>query len=454
MSTNLTVQIISMFMVGLIFCFGRSRWHRFDLIDVYILMVGIFFGVYSLIDAYINDLKLFDSAVTALTLIWIIAVAVATWIFSHTLHEKYTRVLKLRYLILQWEHASTHIILLLLGAIIYLTVASFYQYGIISRINFFDMDRMRIILPYWYTSAKNFMQPGLFCVFIASFAKLISNKGKPRIFWSIVSLTSFFASATYGRRDALLLLFMSVILLNNYSKKNLFGKRSIMLFLTVIVLMFMISNIFQNYRNITNSPMAITEGGGVRTILRAALDTDATLSNLQIRMATWKFNYMIINKQVDNYSLVPYGKILWESIKNVVPKLFWPGKPIYDTDEDIAIQYKFLVTDYPSNNFGSAQADFGYLSIVFLPLQMMILFYLISLLILLTKERPTLCTLVTGFSLQYLLNIEQTFTDYFVLIRNITMIIVCYGLCFQILKLLKLKLVIGNAANLEDSGRY
>jgi len=435
MNTNLTVQVISLVLLSLSILFGLGRWRHLNLVDLYFLIVIIFFGLYGFIDALLNDLKFYDPVVFAFIITWIILLAIITWAIWHIFPAKNIQALNLRYLFFLCERTDGSVILIIFGCILALTIISFYKFGVISRINFAELEQFNIVLPYWFTSTKGFVKSSLLCVFIASVAKSAVKMKWKRVFWTSVAILAFALTATYGRRDALILVFLFIIFKFIRSKKNLLIAKNIILVLVSILLMFGFSNLFQNTRRmLSSSAGSLRSLASGKNLINYTLDADATLSNLRNRMVMWKFNYLLFINQEKAYKVVPYGMCLVKSFENTVPKILWPRKKDYDLDYEIASLYKFQLDDYPSNNFASAQADFGYLSIIILPLQMVILFFFLSTLIIYRKRNPTFCVLVIGFSLQYLLNIEQSLTDYFLLLRSIIIIFVSHGILTFIIK--------------------
>jgi hypothetical protein len=154
---------------------------------------------------------------------------------------------------------------------------------------------------------------------------------------------------------------------------------------------------------------------------------DTTLGNLQERMSMWQLNYMIIEKQIYYYGLdIPYGDLLWQGLKNTIPSILWPGKIVTDLDTLMAYQYMLPLTDYPTNNFAMMQADFGYLSVILLPLQLLFVFFSAALLIQASRRHHTLLWLLSGYFIYYLLRIEAQYSDWLILYRNILMVTIVY----------------------------
>ena len=64
------------------------------------------------------------------------------------------------------------------------------------------------------------------------------------------------------------------------------------------------------------------------------------------------------------------GKITWEGIKSSIPRTFWPSKQFVLIDEILAqlYQVKPKEIDIGKNIFGVGQVEFGYFSLIIVPL--------------------------------------------------------------------------------------
>jgi hypothetical protein len=146
---------------------------------------------------------------------------------------------------------------------------------------------------------------------------------------------------------------------------------------------------------------------------------------------------MIIDKQIHYYGLdIPYGDILWQGLKNAIPHILWPDKIVSDLDTLMAYQYMLPLRDYPTNNFAMMQADFGYLSVILLPLQLLFVFLSAALIIQASRHHLTLLWLLSGYIIHYLLRIEADYSEWFVLYRNILTVIIVYLAAYWLFRLL------------------
>lgn len=170
--------------------------------------------------------------------------------------------------------------------------------------------------------------------------------------------------------------------------------------------------------------------------ISAALDARATIDNLKIRLAPWEFNLFILKGHLAGLDKTEgYGDIMWQGLKNSIPRVLWPGKKVVSLNDIIATKYGVRVIDYPKNNYGFLLADFGFLSCILLPLMLFMVFVTMVIIILFTQEYPILLCLSSGFLLNYIINIEQNIADIYILYRNLLLIFLCYLICYLVGKL-------------------
>lgn len=187
MSTNISLLIISSLMMGAAFFFGRARWTRLDLIDLYVIMISIFFGAYTFIDALFNNLYQFDSLVAAVSLFLVIATTSAIWLTSRFLPKEILSIFRIRYLIARYACVNEYALFFMSILILLFVFYGYYKFGILSPVAFGilspvapeDLARLNLSLPYWYTSSKMFLFPMLLIVFVGGVVKLLKKKERP-----------------------------------------------------------------------------------------------------------------------------------------------------------------------------------------------------------------------------------------------------------------------------------
>jgi hypothetical protein len=372
----------------------------------------------------IKDLSTVNSGPAVLSLLLVMVTVGATWLISRILPIKLRRTLQMRYLLAQWLNVDGRIVLLLLGAISVFQLYSYQHFGILAvstiPVSLNTLYSPVPDLPYWFTSAMSFLTPLAFCLFIAVTLKVLASRAGKRVFWIIVLVTVVTLVTVWGRREVFYLVYMFFVLWSITKTRNLISPMNGFLLLLALPLLVAFSNIFLTYRSNTLAKLGVSG-------ISSATNLDATLGNLQDRMSMWQLNYMIIDEQIHYYGLdIPYGDMLWQGLKNTIPSILWPGKIVSDLDTLMAYQYMLPVTDYPTNNFAMMQADFGYLSVILLPLLLLFVFFSAVLLIQASSRHPTLLWLLSGYFIHYLLRIEADYAEWFVLYRNLLTVTIVY----------------------------
>jgi hypothetical protein len=421
-------------MLGTAALFGRLRWSQIDVVDLYVLMVGVYFGSYTLVDALVKDLSTVNAGSAVVSLLLVMVTVGATWLISRILPRELQRTLQMRYLLAQWLHVDGRIVLLLLGAVLVFQLYSYQHFGVLASHDVAVSHNTLVRpyspspdLPYWFTTAMSLLTPLTFCLFIAGTLKVLASRAGKRIFWIIVLVTVVTLATLWGRREVLYLMYIFVVLWSIIKPRNLISLTNGFLLLITLPFLVAFSNIYLTYRSVTRGFHVTPDRLGVSGIYSAATNLDTTLLNLQERMSIWQLNYMIIEKQVHNYGLdIPYGDILWQALTNTIPRILWPEKIVSDLDIMMAYQYNLPLTDYPTNNFAMMQADFGYLSVILLPLLLLFVFFSAALLIQASRRHLTLLWLLSGYVILYLVRIEADYSEGFVLYRNILTVTIVY----------------------------
>ncbi len=427
-------------MVGLGIVFGRLRWWRLDVVDVYILMVAVFFGIYTFVDALVKDHSWSDPALAASVIALVIATLMVLWLGSRLLPPQIKEPLRVRYLITQWERIDSRFILLLVGLMLIFELYTYQQFGVFVSHDTFvtpteETKRELAVFPYWVTSIAALTIALNFCAFVAATTKLFASTGKEYVYWLLLLVLILLFATFLGRRNVFYYMFIFILIWHLVKGRNLFTLRTTYLLLLAVPVLLVFSNIYQTYRyhevhiapGLTNNvPIDVAEFVSVGT------SAEVTYSNLENRMAMWEFSYLILEKQQHNFAQPPYGIIIWQDLQNTIPKVLWPHKVPYNIDLFTADRYGLPAYDYPTNNFATVQGDFGYLSVIVLPIQLLFVFTSLAVLVQVTRRYPVLLLLFSGMTLYYLLAIESDYHYLVLLYRNIILVAIVF-LTLQIL---------------------
>lgn len=439
MKYNLIILFASFSLLVIIYIYSKVNWYKFSVINVYFVFIGLYFGVYPFIKALLNNYS--NANPLAITLvflqIFIILGIILCLVRYLPMHMK--GVIDIRFLIGRWSEANIFIIFLLLGIILMVQIIGYGKFGIISHVNHEELAGIGRKLPYWYAPALFLLNDIILCTFIGLIVKLIKSKDLTRKIL-IISLVILVGSASiYGRRSLINLAVIGTLLWFISQEKDVFQFKYLKIGIILLVGLFIFSNIFQLYRGILQFPPSITLDQNKNPIA-AIFDGNATLSNIRERPATWEFNYLIVESQLTGKGTdFPRGTLIWQGLKNSIPSILWPGKVVRSLNDMTAILYGFPVMDYGKNNFAFAQADFGVLSIIIVPIVMMIIFLTLIIIIRITKNNPTLLLILSGIVINYLINIEQNVADIFILYRNLIVFTIIYMIGPLLLKIKYLK---------------
>lgn len=428
MNANIILLVCALVLIVATGLYGHFKWRRLNAFDLHVLMAGIFFGGYTLVDALVKDMSMMDPFLIILVFSLITIQIATAWFLIKLIPATYIHYLQIRYLATQWSQVPGWITVLLLLLVTGFLVYSYEQFGIVKPIdNYWHLTSLWMSLPYWLTSTLSLIQLLTFCLSLVIASKAFTSSGRIRLFWLTALAIVLPLGALYGRRSLFLVMFVLLILWFLAKRRNLFSLRSVPLLSMIVVVLFSFSNLYQSYRDGLLSPTATGSTSVISNVSEAVTNVKATFSNLQLRQATWEFNYLILDKQEHTFgTLVPYGAIMWQAFKNSIPRVLWQEKVAYDLDETVAKLYNLPVTDYASNDFAFTQADFGYLSLFVLPLMLLTIIVSMALLVRATRNHPTLLLLLSGTFLDYLLNIEKNYVEFLTLYRNVALITVVY----------------------------
>jgi len=440
---NLIIIFLSLFLFVGVFLFCKVQWSRLNIIHLYLIFVGLYFGLYSFIKAFLKDYSQENPLAIALVFGQIIIILLVIMFISKLINNKMSDHLEIRYLIKQWSKVNSYAIYLLIVVIVLAKIIGYYQFSVISHV---DQTRLTGIgkgIPYWYFAFSALITDLAFCAFIATMVKVVTVKNQEKLLWSILLLVLILLDSLGGRRIFVNLAIVGSIIWVVSQQKNLFKLKYLSLFAILFLSFFLFSNIYQSYRQnleLPNMAQSVEFYNlpkekyipKTKRLLISILDLQSTVNNIKMRLATWEFNYLIVNSQLNNERRLPYGSLIGQGLKNSIPRFLWPEKEIRSLNDITANLYGLPLTDYNKNNFAFTQADFGLYSIIVMPLAALIILLFMFVIIRSAVNHSTLLLICTGFIINYLINIEQDYVDIFILFRHVIMII-CLFIMGQII---------------------
>jgi hypothetical protein len=342
---------------------------------------------------------------------------------------KFKDCLKVNYLIQKCGCANNYILLIVYACLVLFPIISYFVYGVKPYILPEDFEKIGKSLPYWFTSLRTIYNYIAFWVCLGLFGKIVISKKWPQILWSMLTVILVLAVTIYGRRFLLDMIVVLVIFWSVYNRESIFRWRYIVISLLLVGVSFIFSNIYQTYRG----DFLFKEGNiNVRKIenpFLAALRYNSTIHNFKLRAGTWEFNYLVFNQQINESGMTTNGKLTWEAFKSSIPRGFWPDKQFILIDDYLANFFKVQKRDVniAKNLFGITQLDFGYCSIIIMPMILLLLIGIYSVIVIKMVNYPTFMILFAGNIIWYLINFEGNGNEMFFMLRNILVILLLFG---------------------------
>lgn len=375
--------------------------------------MNIFFylGIYTLIDVVNNGVpNNVSENLLFTTLGYIILCILLLYLFSKIFIFNNYQLLELRYVVSKFETLKLKHGLILLFIISVITIYTYIKYGLLGR---GDVALLTVSLPYYLSSLRYIIPTISFMLCLVAFTKLLGNK-ENKVMWSLIGLLSFIISFIYGRRIVFCIILVLAVI---YIIKSSAGKTKIFLSILLLsIVMLMTSNLFQNYRYLIYDMNSTYNTAP--SFSESLFNIDTTTSNLKERTAMWKLNYLVNERKVTGHYYNEPGILLYEGIKNAIPSAIWKDKKVTDLDTILANNLNLPVTDYPSNIFAFIHFDFGFNG-VFIFCLIILLFLIISIFILSTLKNTVVpfCLVYSNVLINFM-NIENTYTSLFTMLRD------------------------------------
>lgn len=445
MAGNLTLLSFSFLFLCIITYYLFRKWPDLDVIDLYIIFVGLHFGLLPFIRGLyfggdvIFDFRNSNPLAIGLVFLQVLIVLIILRIVSLYIYPSLMNYLKIRHLISLWYQTNKYVLFGIYGCLILFQFVSYYKYGIITYISPDDFARFGKDLPYWFTSMRTINSIISFCVFLGLFAYIV-NSNKHQQYLLIFLTIIFIPIATiYGRRFFIGMIVASVIFWFIYKRENIFRLKYLTVGLVLVCIFFVFSNLFQAYRSVFQTVGKI-EIIKLENPLSAALNYESTLMNITRRPGTWEFSFLVINNQLERDGMTTNGKITLEALKSSVPRFFWPKKQFAVVDNILSELYhvKPKEVDIGKNLFGIGQVDFGYYSIIVVSLTLLFIIYLLAILVKITTPYPTFLWLLSGNIIFFLITIEENGNEIFFMLRNTIIIMISLAIYLIALKIYSL----------------
>jgi hypothetical protein len=430
---NIPLLLFSSLLVALALLYFKRQWPDLDVIDIFIIFVVLYFGVYPFIRGlYVGKGVVYDSAnnnpgAIGLLYLQVILITVVIRVVSLYLPDHIKSYVKLKTLVEQWARVDKTVVFLLSGLLILFQLFSYYKYGVKSHILPGDFARIGKELPYWLTSGRTIYNYLTLSVVIVFASKASLSKKLTRYYW-IAAIILFLPFVGYfGRKGFVNAVVMAALLWLINNEKKLFQIKNLAIIASLVLAFFIASNLYQTYRS--NLQVVGVSLLRLENPITSALNFKETLKNLGERAGTWEFNYLVIDRQMRDLGTgMTNGKLTREGLKCATPRILWPGKKFQTPPEILAEAFHAPQIDvsFGTNLFGIAQADFGYLAMVTVPLTILLIVIIMASLMKVTFNHPVFFWFLSIAILYPLVNIEENGPEIFYMLRNIIAIMTLF----------------------------
>lgn len=267
-------------------------------------------------------------------------------------------------------NVETRIISILLTAWVVFKFYLIFKYGIYSFFLLWFREEMQI--PYWEVALNSLLlypALGAFFVLLAKAVYRIKFLFNP--FVLIPALFFFLFTVIFneiaGSRRFVVFLGFWIVLVYLYKTKLKFNLKLIVFLILFGGLSLAFAQYFQLIRENTFDPniqtLLYSDAPGdvllaIQTILTEPNKYYAsTEENLQTRFSPFIVLYSINHSQFTTFTFT-YGKLLKQSVENVLPAILVPGKEYINADDIICETYHYPKDDLPSGVLASLQSDF------------------------------------------------------------------------------------------------
>ena len=430
---NIAILIGSFIFIGIILFYIYRVWPDLDVIDLYIIFVFFHFGCYPFIRGLyfgrdvIFDFRDSNPLVIGLVFAQVLLILTVIKIIYRYLPDTFVECLKIKNLIQKWSCINKYILFFVYGLLIIFQIVSYYKFGVKTYIKPEDFERIGKEFPYWFTAIRTIYPLLAFMVCLGLISSVLTSQKYHKYVWIILTIGFLPVLTLYGRRFLLAVIIVGAILWAVETNKDIFSLKFLIAGLLLILGFFLFSNIYQAYRYDFQA-VGEVDLTKLKNPFRAAIDFDATLENLQARPGTWEFDFLVFNQQYHKPGMFTDGKITLEAIKSSIPRIFWPGKQFLLIDDILAKLYhvKPKEIDIGKNLFGIVQVEFGFYSLVIVPLVIIFIITMMAVLIRMTIHYPTFLWLFSGNILFYLISIEENGNEIFFMLRNIGFIFMIF----------------------------
>ena len=405
------------------FAFLSRRWRNFSLLDIYSLFVALFLGVYTLIDLLVNRYKSFDFMTAVVVFSQILGCMAITYLLYFLLPPKMKRSLRLVSMVQSWSALKHSDLIKMTIFVLFNYVYGYLKFGITSYALADTLEKLAVSLPYWYKVIGMFADAAAMGVLFSIFAKHALQIHKDhRWLYLVLALSNLATLAMHGRRNLMYMLIFYLLIRYSVRRVNLFSWRKLGAWTGMLLLLVMFSNFYLAYRESWDSADQRASYSAEK-VIDAATDFGKTFENFRVRMAMWRFNYLLVETRSEGVD-PPMGELWLASFLNTIPAFLMPDKEYQSIDEMTAREYGLIATDFPGNDFASTFADFGWFSLLILPVCLVLVMFATAQLIGVFKRHRLMVLMLVTTVTSYLVRVENDYADGILLYRSLFVLVV------------------------------
>ena len=428
---DFSIIILSILLMTIVFFSAYFKKSNYDILDLYCFMIALFFGAYTIIDRLFGIYFVSDLFITIVVYLQIFLTISLLYCLASFFPKSLKEFIKFKNLLIFFSQVNKKAVLFLAFISLSIDIYIFGTYGFLTYVGE-ELSQLELGVPNWVGPLKSINWNIRFSLLMLIINFLNYKKINYFSIYTLISLPMLALQFVEGRRALIELITLVFIFWTIYKNTSPYLlKRAPYAFL-ILVMLFFASNIFQTYRTSLFSIEGISgERGEIESFNEALTNSDSSVENFSLRTPMWRLNYEIMKNQLNNPLNIHYGYMMYRQFLNTVPSFLQKNKEVIATEELTSqiynmssLQSATLSDDFPTNDFASYQTDFGFFSIILIPL-FFIFLILIGYCAYLFIKSKIFSSLIILLIIQFLIKIENGY-NLPVLLRDIILIVGAY----------------------------
>lgn len=422
----LTLLGCSLLLLLLIYFLGLKKGKSYGLVDLYIAMVGVYFGAFSVIDIIAGQAVTEAPYVILITYLHITLAIVVIYVLALMLPRRVREFNRVIALGDYFSQVNPRTVVTLSLVVLVLDWYIYDTYGLLTYSGD-ELKQVGLSVPNWVGPLKNLIWNLRFGLLILIINLLIHKKQNWVSMFGLLLIPLVALQLVEGRRALIELTVLIYVMWSAHKRSALYSLKRIPLIGLTLIMVFMASNVFQNYRSFLSIEGLSNTRGSTPQFIDALFNADSTLDNLAVRTPMWKLNATIVRNQLVDPSNIHGGYMMWRQVLNAIPSVFLRDKQILGPEALTTRLYDmrgidsfFTSDDFPTNDIASYLTDFGFFSLLALPATICLIVYC-SFLGSKVFRSNAACSLVSLLCVQYLIKIENGY-DLPILFRNLILL--------------------------------